>query len=818
MINKHMYHTPSDPRDRTQKLHEYAFGYCLEHWAWISPSDHSDDDNMEVCEAFTTLITERYGFVTGIEDLGPDYVLDRLIESCDERFWESWNSWSQWVKDTPIKPYIDPLTVKYWTCDQGDALLPLAKSHVENWLDAADYGAARKSYKFARSAIARTSLRNLLDDDYEDDDIDEEHEEDGAEENASKEEIYGIIKAFDIQLRSNSYYALAVVLNLRGNREEAIMELEKAIEMSRDPIEEFRNYEQLAAVYCNLEKYTDALSYSELSLRNSEGVPPLFLSRALLTKGRAHGELSQYEEATVSFEKARLANLDRMVSGGVLLEELSLHHKSEKHEYAIKILGSWKPIERLTLFTNNYCWNEWAEPDAHVLLRVVATRSNSFDVVVGMFREVIQTLDAEDAGAPLRVSLAYAHWRIRYDAEAAKVLLNQVLNSTSMGYNYSLTDAEPCDVAVRAINIMSDIMLREFQASKSPESKARILTEAKTLRQRNLPQSTQISGSQLTPHLLVLARMLRKMGPAQEYNDVLQQAFDICLENLNDSVDWNDSINLYHLAMVLMHMDGMRREAEIMNSCQWYQINDSESQSAEGDHDTQSNEAHAPQPVDGVYSDVEDITDRVNTVGLNSDASVAQDASLDAGGGNVEDQDEKEDDDEMEDEDDGEDSDGENECGAAESVTEASQAGSEAKISDDGASKTEDDTEVQESWDVGDASNKNYCKGVCYYNNDWEGWDAEYPMYQCVFCTESILCSDCHTIRLNYNEKGGPGEREADFCCANGQYLVGPVTGWQGVRDSTIFMDGEEPIKFKIFLDNVQHKWKDEWEKFWDGH
>lgn len=46
--------------------------------------------------------------------------------------------------------------------------------------------------------------------------------------------------------------------------------------------------------------------------------------------------------------------------------------------------------------------------------------------------------------------------------------------------------------------------------------------------------------------------MLRNLGPALEWHDVLQAAFQSCVDDLRDDIGWNDLTSFRRLARVLM--------------------------------------------------------------------------------------------------------------------------------------------------------------------------------------------------------------------------------------------------------------------------
>src|SRR2546423_11948531 len=66
----------------------------------------------------------------------------------------------------------------------------------------------------------------------------------------------------------------------------------------------------------------------------------------------------------------------------------------------------------------------------------------------------------------------------------------------------------------------------------------------------------------------MLARMIRKVRPAQDFQDQMEKVFEVCMTALTDSVGWNDAFSFYILSNVLMCLPGLERDALISISLQ----------------------------------------------------------------------------------------------------------------------------------------------------------------------------------------------------------------------------------------------------------
>lgn len=72
--------------------------------------------------------------------------------------------------------------------------------------------------------------------------------------------------------------------------------------------------------------------------------------------------------------------------------------------------------------------------------------------------------------------------------------------------------------------------------------------------------------------MLILAKMRRRVDSSQQYQETLQQAFEICWANLHDDAITNDMQSLVHLSKTVSAIPSFQREAEILGSAQLYYL------------------------------------------------------------------------------------------------------------------------------------------------------------------------------------------------------------------------------------------------------
>jgi hypothetical protein len=351
---------------------------------------------------------------------------------------------------------------------------------------------------------------------------------------------------------------------------------------------------------------------------------------------------------------------------------------------------------------------------------------------------------------------------------------------------YRITNEEPAFLIILAVNLMADVIYEQFRNAADREVKQRLLDEAKALLHRKLVLSVPPKKSDVAHHAVVVARMARKMGPLADFEGGLDDAFQSCYEVLTDDIEWNDSQSLGSLTKILARFDCLARDAQIALSAQFSQLSVTEKADAQhnassekiGDSDG-SNNGHQ---LKGEDSDGDGDGDEDEDEDDNGDEGEDKSEDKSTGEGEGEDEDE-----------------------------DSSEFDYDAYESDSGEEGDDPDPTVE-----GDLSyNSIYCSGECPkpYFGSWKGR----TLHQCVICNNCFLCEECYQKRLAYNT-GVKREPGLLYCGINHKYVKGPIEGWKGVQNGLIVIEGEKPITFREWLDDLKEtKWKKAWELFWLG-
>ena len=565
-------------------------------------------------------------------------------------------------------------------------------------------------------------------------------------------EIMGIFDAFeDIPKDGKAYRALCALLEGHSHYFEARQTALKGIELLPEGLERHEVRLILANAYLGLDEFEEASEAVNVVLGWPEA-PPHVRRRALVNLAKVQKAKGNWEDAAKSYEQARQADPQEPMPGADLSEELRIYFEQRADAKMMELVTTWTTTEKLTLMTWDY------DGTGHREFFQAAGRAGKMDIAVQTYEEVIRILDNLDSGSPIRYQLAHAKWLINGDIEGAKALLNEILDSTSDGNAFKFTNEDPSSTLVVSILLMTDLIHEQYRTSSNPATKAELFAEIKGLTSRPLAQSIAPSRSDLHHHTVIVSKMARKMGSAVEFQTTLQSAFDACYEALIDNVGWNDWLNIMNMASIVMQLDGLEREAEILVSAQFSQLDPN---AVDKDKDSDQEPTTADDAVDAPQAI--------------------------AGAEHVE------------------------------AETASDNAETEEEGDDDDTSDANSDATSLAPTDEGDLSNGWVaCDGDCHPNKEWEYWKGR-TMYVCLVCRATNLCEECYDKRQAYNEDKTkcpvPGPY---FCGRDHRYIKGPIEGWQGVKNGILSIEGEEDVDFKVWLEELRNdKWAKAWQRFW---
>ncbi|KAM3425267.1 hypothetical protein BST61_g7215 [Cercospora zeina] len=728
-------------------LKTYAASEWAYHLSWARMHDGLPEaDKLAVLESMAAIMTNQNNVAAVFEELEIDYE-NQLWAFLDDMFIGNLKFFGEFGLKLGPKLSANALTFyQNVSADVSTSFIPLAKAHISNWFRAETDSAIHRSYTYARQCIALSKLKDIL---VENDSNSEATDDDDEDPGYDEVEIVNIFNAFeDIAKDGYAYLALATFLLKNDGSADAQSYALKAIELLAEDPRQLEAQLVLANADLGLDEFDEALQAVDTVIKQAN-VPRSLLRRAFTTLAKIHKEQGKLDDAASSYKLAREADPQEPMSGDDLSDEFYLYLEQQADATLIDRVASWKTTEKLTIMTWKY------DGSGHTGFFQAAGRSGKIDTAIKIYEEVIKLLNTVDAAAPIRWELARAKWFINNDAEGAKALLDENLDTTSDGYPLKFTEEDPSTTLVEAVLLMTDIILEQYRVSSDRVVKAQLFDEIRGLTSRPLATSVAASKSDLNHHTVVVSKMARKMGTAEEFQTTLQSAFDACYEALVDNVGWNDWLNLINMASVVSQLDGLEREAKILVSAQFSEL---------------------------------DPADEAGTDG-------AEGAS-DAGNGDEHD---------------------EAEGGAAHDSTAGSVADEDGSTPEDAGSEGSSEASSIPPDDEGDlGSGWVECDGECHPHVQWEYWKGR-TMYVCVVCRATQLCDECFAKRQKYNEDASSCPVAGPYFCGRDHaYVQGPVEGWRGVTKGVMRIDGEDSVDFKVWLEELRNdKWVRAWERFW---
>jgi hypothetical protein len=542
------------------------------------------------------------------------------------------------------------------------------------------------------------------------------------------------------------------------------------------------------------------------------------------SKARYLEFLDRPEDTIEAYNASRAVHPERPPDGG-LLDDITCVFSDKidpTRSRLLALLKTWSKSELIAWFSYIFDVSLFlfyvADNDAVTRLNQIMAMNGKEgqDFVLDCYDKYLTSLPVRsDKGIPPRVALAFSYRRVMNEPRKSKdlhqiILKRNLRDHTVYGIVEQLSETRLS---------LSDLIFEEFRSSKKSGEKEVLLNEMKQLANQMIGTADWmlLEGSYMS---VALALMTRAIRPAAEYEEILWNTFEACVTNLSDSVGWNDSSSLRLLARVLACVEGLERDALIATSCQFSQVTQEATDSlATSSNDASGNGNQAAPglgradtfavPIDYQVQVIEkeivgmsldsidktpeivqvEITQEIGTeleavAGADADILVPSKTTVEVENQTAPDQ-------------------------GAEPKAATDQEPAEAEIPNPYAlPEIEDEDTAQNGFNV-------TCDGEC--DGSYLKWTE--PLYMCIFCPSTDLCTKCHEKRLAQN-KGEPNLYWRSYCGKNHRYLKGPIQGWKGVKNGVIRIEGEdgkvEEIKFIEWLKGLkEERWVNAWEKFW---
>lgn len=383
-----------------------------------------------------------------------------------------------------------------------------------------------------------------------------------------KNEILKVISIFkDLKRDANSQWAFAALFATYKHHLLALSCAGTAIRQATDSKVKVKSLGLMANVHL---KQLDLVE-AQKAINECLSIPDITndaKQMATSTKAKIAVASNNLTEAIECYEQSRILSLENELVPGMILEYFDTVVKIGDDSKLMEILQTWDIYSQLEWMTSGYC----NDNKRHNHFQRAAARTGQQALLISIYEEVIDVLQSFNADPPVRVEFAIAQWRHWGDVEFAKKQLNAVLDVESQGDNFELANQWPIATLVNAMNTLIDIIYEQFRDTGDRNLKRQLLDEARGLREKKLAQSIATWTTDLIHYDIIIGRMARKIGSAEEFETALSKGFELCYAALTDNIDWNDDENLLIMARVVSNLKGLEKEAGILFSARFSQL------------------------------------------------------------------------------------------------------------------------------------------------------------------------------------------------------------------------------------------------------
>ncbi|KAH8725755.1 hypothetical protein GQ44DRAFT_759148 [Phaeosphaeriaceae sp. PMI808] len=509
-------------------------------------------------------------------------------------------------------------------------------------------------------------------------------------------------------------------------------------------------------------------------------------------KGLRLNNLKERTKSLQSLEEARKyfpETTKGKYAGGRIFDTIVIIWDEMRDEAGLmEAMKSWNDKERLCWL--DYNLQSWRDMEAIQRMYRAAKTTGETDIVLEWLQKHRKTLPPHSLAAfNAESALADFYDKVLGDVDKAKDALRSTLQVQPKVAPGAWEEYTMHEQVSGARQDLAGIIFAQFLASDEPTRKEQLMDEMKTI------PGTR-GGDFRESHIgMLMANMLRIMGPTREYQTYMNQIFDTCIAGLEDSDIWNDNSSLRLLAKLLSSLEGLERDARIAISAQFSVLDKSiydtalmiksssddehvgTASNAEGsDNETTKTTAEGESPkdlnrTDSTRNSIEgtgDSTADVSNIPGQKDEAKAENIAND-------------------------------ETATIKPVNSTQVEAKETQAAE--PSLPEEDLAC---WPI-------FCNGDC--DTSISKWSE--PLYLCLICPDTDLCATCHAKRLD-SETGEGHNSWKHFCAPNHCYIKGAMKGWQGIKDGIIRIDGEDPLAVTDWIKGLkEERWPKAWKRYW---
>jgi len=391
----------------------------------------------------------------------------------------------------------------------------------------------------------------------------------------TRSEDAATMRAIGVKLYS-THYDVPDEERKKKIRSDAISYLKRAVDsIESDKMEKAHTLLLLGHHHAYQEEYQDALDALDASLENfadatfntdpdkqkkemDDVCRGIYLNKAwyLFLTEKKDTALDMYNEA-------RNLTKDGTI-GGWWLDDITriLDEKRDPDGHRLMdALKSWTEKERNSWFETSLDY--WADLSALGRMYRAAKLTGETDTVLEWLNAFGRTLHPRSLVLfNLKAALADFYNRVLDNVDKAK---EEMRTALSIQPKVDGSGEDMFNERISAVRMtLAGTIFSQFRNSCDPQRKEALLEEMKTLPGMRTDDEFRES------HIgMLIANMLRIMGPAREYQKAMEGIFKTCIDGLEDNISFNDGDSLRLLAKVLGSLDDLERDARITFSSQF---------------------------------------------------------------------------------------------------------------------------------------------------------------------------------------------------------------------------------------------------------
>lgn len=773
-----------------QKLTQYAAQWVFSHLLEIDVDQVSDRQAAVVLESLFSILSNKNDALKPIEELTDGSSTIFTLQTSLEVVLKNLSSWSKRALSLPSNS-ISYEAVNFYRPllqEPSRVFIPISRAHIHNWFSArwisdsyAAFGCAHFSFQQGQKLPELRQNKVLL-----------EYFQGYEKNSVITQESFDIVSNvfWDIVKTSAAYKGIGMAMRHEEMHEAAIEQLDIGLgDGSIDDVVRFGLLSSKGTALLDLSSSAEPGEKKDQLLSNTlktfdsalaaydnlaEADKTAFKSAAGVNheaRAKALALTGQFDLSIRDLKTCLVLNANGLVLD-YTPDLVSACAAAHEWEHVMTILQSL-PLVSLTRYFIN------SENGNLKLAQEAAKRSGEGLALVGLYSSAAKYLAGLNLPvfdyyiADLNVKAAEFSRRALGEGGMAKDSLQQLINDPkSHAYWVELS-----------CNLLCEQLFEDFRRSKDPIVKSTTLEETKKL----LTKLSEVLGNDFkeaqSPISLLLAGMLRKLGPALEWHEVLQAVFQSCVDDLSDDVGWNDSTSFRRLAQVLMWVEGFETEAQVALTAQLYVI-DAEVRKSDLAKQTLSEQgsptSEEQQGADKLREPPEAAAQDDGGAGAAETPGRADTKATDRQHQTT--------------------------TGPAAQPEATATGAAPAVVS--GGSVDDVDSDPMSEGLLG-SSESFYCN---YCRKDVSDW-AHGGAYLCIYCIDCDICEECfgkRAVRVT-------GELEADWrtiCPQDHKHIRAPVEGWRGVKDGRLRI-GSDEVPFKDWLRGVEAKWRAFWDRYW---